>query len=294
LSPRRARAARWAALALALALGGERGAASSETAPVRLRYGWSAGQTWLATSSVERETHVGDDVQRDHGVARFEYTVGTAPGGELKLEARMLSQETEAGAAPLDFSPIVFGADIDDHGRLRGAHFTIAESPPPVVGGKALDPLTYHQVLNQVATAWRSAVLWFPDLPERSLSPGQAFVVEDERDLGDAEPGVAMRVHSTRTYRLLSVADGVARFRVEEDSRVGAGAGASRIDSRQHAEGEALFDLELGMWMRHQLVSSQRASYSGSPAGAGTGEATSRSVATIEMQRPTRAAPPPR
>jgi hypothetical protein len=39
------------------------------------------------------------------------------------------------------------------------------------------------------------------------------------------------------------------------------------------------------MWTRHELVSSQKASFHGNPAAAGAGEATSSSVTTIEMQR---------
>jgi hypothetical protein len=114
--------------------------------------------------------------------------------------------------------------------------------------------------------------------------------VEEARDLGEAQPGVAMRVRSTRTYRLLEVAAGVARFRVEEDSQVDAAAAEGAIASQQRAEGEALFDLSLGMWTRQELVSDQRAHYTGAPQ-VGTGEATSRSVTTIEMQRVGAAAP---
>ena len=297
MSARRAglRGALCAALALVLAQHAARGATAEESRPLPLRYGWSPGQVWRATSSVERETRVGDDVQRDRGAARFEYTVERAPGGEVRLEARMLAQETDAGATPIDFSPIAFHAEIDARGRLRDAHYTIADAPPPAAAGEVSDPVAYQQILRRVASAWRSAVFWFPELPERSLKPGDAFVVEDERDLSD-EPGAAMRVHSTRTYRLLAVADGVARFRVEEDSRVDAGSGESRIDSRERAEGEALFDLALGMWTRQQLVSSQRARYSGPAEGksGAAGEASSRSVATIEMERAPAAGAPPR
>jgi hypothetical protein len=59
----------------------------------------------------------------------------------------------------------------------------------------------------------------------------------------------------------------------------------SGIASLERAEGEALFDLALGMWTRHELASSQHASYSGATPLAETGRVEVRSVTTIEMQR---------
>lgn len=262
--------------------------AAAET-PLRLRYGWSAGQIWHSTHRVLRETQLQGNAQRDRGVARFEYRVlADEPGSTLRLEARLLSQETAAGISPLDFSAIAFRAQVDAQGRLRGAHYEIGEAQPPVLDGVARDPIAFRQMLRQVASAWRGAVFWFPELPERALVPGDAFVVDEARNLAETEPGVLMRMRASRTYRLLAVEAGVARFRVEEVSQVDAAAAESGIASEQRAEGEAFFDLALGMWTRQVFVSTQRASYTGASGlslGPEQGEVSASTSTTLEMQR---------
>lgn len=269
--------------------------AASETAEeglvasrgVLLRYGWAAEQIWRTTHRSVRETQLQGNPQRDRGIAEFEYRVlGGEPEGALRLDARLLSQETAQGVSPLDFSAIAFSAQIDAQGRLRGAHYAIGEAQPPVVQGVEPDPIAFRQVLRQVASAWRGAVFWFPELPERPIALGDSFVVDEVRNLAESEPGVSMRMHSSRTYRLLSVEASVLRFRVEEVSQVDAATAESGIASEQRAEGEALFDLGLGMWTRQELVSSQRASYTGA-AGAGPeqGEVSSTTSTTLEMRR---------
>lgn len=275
-----------ARVAAGLALCGlAQAAAAQDAAPLRLRYGWAAGQSWRATHSVDRETQVAGAPRRDRGVARFEYQVRTdAEPGVLRLEARMLSQETSAGVSPLDFSPVLFRTRVDAQGRQQGSHYAISEAEPPAIDGVASDPVAYRRLLRQVASGWRHAVFWFPELPERQLAAGEAFAVQEERDLGGEEPGVSMRIRSTRTYRLLAVEAGVARFRVEDVSAVAASAAESDVRSEERAEGEALFDLGLGMWTQQRLVSTQQTRYSDSHEGLGPGEATGRSVSTIEMQ----------
>jgi len=291
LTPRQGRVLRAALAACVLALGSG-GAHAEDAAPVRLRYGWESGQSWRAVYSVKREMHLAQDVQSDLGVARFDYTVRSdAKQGELRLEVRFVSQETAAGPSPLDFTPIVFRAGIDALGHLRAPDYQIGEARPPDLPGIEPDPVAYRQMLEQSAAAWRWAAFWFPELPERPLAPGEEFVSRDDRDLGSGAPGMGMWMRSERHYRLVSVAQGIARFRVEEDSHVDAAAGAEGVASEQRAKGEALFDLALGMWTRHEIVSSQKASFHGAPPAVGAGEATSRSVTTIEMQRTSAARP---
>ena len=275
----RARLAVWLCVAAASAV-----PASADT-EVRLRYGWAAGQVWRATQSITRETRLADDVQRDRGVARFEYRVsaGKQPG-ELALEARMLSQENERGPSPLDFSPIAFRARVDAR-RLRAPSFEIADTP--AAGPVAPDVrVGQRAVLRKLASAWRDAVLWFPELPESELAPGEAFVVQESRDLAESEAGVEMRIARTRTYRLQGVEAGVARFALEDVSRVDAATAESGIASEQRASGEARFDLALGMWLEQRWSATQHDVYSGAP-DVGPGEASATSSTEIRMQRVT-------
>ena len=273
--------------ALSLALGALLAleASAGEGEPLRLRYGFAAGQRWRAVYEVARETRLGADLLSDRGVARFAYHLreGAEPG-QVRIEARLVSQETAAGVSPLDFSPIVFRASADARGRLQEPRFDIGKATPPPVPGIEPDPLEYQRMLEQVASTWRSAVFWLPELPEAPLARGESFSVAEERD-EEVATGVTMRVRRTRSYRLIAVDGGVARFSVQETSHVDAADARSGIASEERAEGEALFDLALGMWTRHQLASSQRGSYSGAEPRAASGEMSARSVTTIEMER---------
>lgn len=278
-----ARAAVCARLAVGLCVAAALAAPASAEERVRLRYGWAAGQVWRATQSIARETRLADDVQRDRGVARFEYRVsaGKKPG-ELLLEARMLSQENEQGPSALDFSPIAFRAQVDARG-LHAPRFEVEDAAPagPLAPGVQLES---RAVLRKLGSAWRDAVLWFPELPERELERGEAFAVQETRDLAETEAGVAMRIHRTRTYRLRSFEAGVARFELEDVSRVDAATAESGIASEQRAVGEARFDLALGMWLEQQQTASQHDVYKGAP-GVGPGEASAQSSTEIRMER---------
>jgi hypothetical protein len=257
-------------------------AASAESEAVRLRYGWAAGQVWLGTQTLTRETQLGDDMRRDRGVARFEYRVRADKSGELQLDARLLSQETAEGASPLDFSPIVFRARADARG-IHSPSYEVGDAPPGP--GELADPLQHRRVLRQVASAWRDAALWFPELPEGRISPGKSFTVSESHEVPESQPGIAMRIQRTRSYRLIGVENGVARFRVEDTSRVDAAGNDSGIASDERAEGEARFDLALGMWLEQRLLSTQRALISGAEANQAPGEASSHSVTEIRMEK---------
>jgi hypothetical protein len=275
-SPRRA----WRGLLLAACF--VSAAAAAEPEAVRLRYGWVPGQVWRGTQTLTRETRLGEDLRRDRGVARFEYRVLAGKAGELQLEVSLLSQETAEGTSPLDFSPILFRALADARG-VRSPSYEVAEPAPGP--GELADPIQHRRVLRQVASAWQDAALWFPQLPEASLAPGKSFTVSESHEVPESQPGIAMRIERARSYRLLGVESGVARFRVEDTSRVDAAGADSGIASDERAEGEARFDLALGMWLEQRLLSTQRALISGAEANAAPGEASSHSVTEIRMER---------
>ncbi len=73
----------------------------------------------------------------------------------------------------------------------------------------------------------------------------------------------------------------LAEFAIQVSSSVDASTAQTGIVSNQSTEGEAVFDLELGMWTRQETRSEHRASVHGSPA---TDQASARTVKTIEMK----------
>lgn len=251
---------------------------------VLLRYGLAPGQRWSAVQTIVRETRVRDDVRREEASAHFSYRVGaTERPDRLRFDAHMLGQTVAGEESPFDFSVISYQAALDARGVLSGVHFQLGEAEPPELPGVDPDPVAFRQMLRRIAEAWVDSVYWLPELPERALLPGDTFTIRDADDVGGTDPGVYMRIASTTTYTLRGVEDRTARFEVVVRSTVDASTAQSGIESRRRGGGEALFDLDLGMWSRHEIRDEQLARFSGAEGGPGDGSA--RSVTTIEMQR---------
>lgn len=265
-----------AALAVALLLPG---AASSRS--YELHYGFAPGQVWHGVQSVFRKTTVAGSTQTDRDTARFRYVVGKrAPDGAMRLDARMLSQTRSGRKSPFDFSVIHFVARVGRQGALRGMYFELGEADPPDLDGVKPDPVAFRQMLRSVAAAWVESVYWFPELPAHPLEPGESFVVNRTGDVGGTDPGVSMRQDARTTYTLRKVSGHLAEFSIRVTSRIDAATAQTGIRSRRDAEGEATFDLDLGMWTRQQIRSENRATVRGVP---GTDQASAHTVTTIEM-----------
>jgi hypothetical protein len=252
--------------------------------PLLLRYGLEPGQRWSALQTIVRETQLAGDVRRDRATARFAYQVATTERPDrLRFDARMLSQTLGGEQSPFDFSVIAYQAALDARGALSGVHFQLGEAEPPDLPGVDPDPVAFQQMLRRIAEAWQGAVYWLPELPERALEPGDAFTIRDSDDVGGTDPGVRMRMVSTTTYTLREVQEGRARFELSVRSTVEAATAQSAIESRRRGSGEAIFDLALGMWVRHETADEHMAVFSGAPGG--PGDATGRTLTTIEMRR---------
>jgi hypothetical protein len=258
-------------------------ATAASTEPVPLRYGFAPGQEWLAEQTIERETTLAGRTQSDRGAARFAYRVEATDDPErLRLDARMLSQRTNSGESPFDFSVIGFQAVTDRRGVLRGMHFEIGEAEPPELPGLDPDPVAFRQMLRHIAAAWLPAVYWLPELPEAPLAVGETFVIGEREPVGGSDPGVRMEMASTTRYTLRKVKEGVAIFDVAVESTVDASTAIAGVKSAERALGEAHFDLERGMWTRQEIQSEQRARLEGAPAGAE--QAMARTTRTLLMR----------
>ena len=256
--------------------------ASAES--VMLRYGLAPGQRWSASQTIERTTEALGQKQSDVGVARIRYQVDAAPvEGHVSLVARMLSQEIAGAQSPFDFSQVRFHAFSDPRGAMRGIHYEIdPDAEPPDVPELDKDPVAYREMLRRIATAWSDSVFWLPELPEAPLEVGESFTIGDRGDVGGSDPGVAMEMTSKRTYTLDRVEGNQAHFSIRLQSTVDAATAQSSVESEQRALGDAVFDLELGMWTRQETRSEHRARFQGGPGGSGI--ASARSVTTIEMK----------
>lgn len=275
------------AAALALCAAAPAGADRGGEAGVHLAYGLQPGQVWRSTQTIVRETRAGDDVRSDRGEAVFEYRVGPAPQADrLTLDARFVSLRTAEGAKPFDPGAVSLRAVITRRGRLVASTPEVGDLPPPALPGEAPDPVAYRQMLRSLAEAWAGAVFWLPELPERALAPGDSFVQDADRDLGGREPGIAASQALERTWTLRDVEARRARFDVASSSHMETSTARSSIESERETTGEAVFDLDLGMWVRRVTRSRDRATFEGADGlPGGTGSATATITTTITMER---------
>lgn len=259
-------------------------AASAAAEPITLRYGFAPGQRWDASQTIERTTEALGQSQSDVGIARIRYRIDKAPvDGHVSIIAHMLSQEIAGTTSPFDFSQVQFHAFTDPRGAMRGVHYEIApDAEPPDVPDIDKDPVAYREMLRRIATAWSDSVFWLPELPEEPIELGESFTLGDTGDVGGSDPGVAMEMTSRRTYTLDRVEDGKAHFSIRLQSTVDAATAQSSVESEQRALGDAVFDLQRGMWLREQTRSEHRARFQGGPGGEGV--ASARTVTTIEMK----------
>ncbi|MGH0028434.1 MAG: hypothetical protein ACQGVC_01480 [Myxococcota bacterium] len=248
-----------------------------------LRYGLEPGQTWHAVQTVFRETSVGTVSETHTGTARFRYDVGAgAEDGDVRLDARMVSQETSAGASPFDFSVIQFMAQTDRRGATRGMHYRLGDAEPPDLPGVEKDPVAFRQMLRSLASAWIESVYWLPELPEGPIELGESFAIVDGGDVGGTDPGVTMKMETRTVYTLRKVTGRLAEFGIEVRSTVDAATAQAGITSNRSGNGEAVFDLEAGMWTRQEVRAEHRAALRG--AETGDDQATARTTTTFEMR----------
>jgi hypothetical protein len=247
-----------------------------------LRYGLAVGQTWHAVQTTYRETTVSGLTQTETASARFRYEVSEAPvEGEVRIDALMVSQTMDGEPSPFDFSAIRFLAQTDRRGVMRGVHFQLGDAEPPTLEGVEPDPVAFRQMLRSLATAWLDSVYWLPELPEAKLAVGESFEIVRGGDVGGTDPGVRMAMESKTAYTLAKVTGRLAEFSVRTSSKLDGSTAQSSIVSNRAAEGEAVFDLELGMWVRQETRAEHRAQLHGVP---NADHASGRTVTTIEMR----------
>lgn len=211
--------------------------AAATAGTMKFTYHLKPGQKWIGTLSSQNQTGVvSGKKKRNASSTIVEYTVKKHPKkGWVILEARILS--TGKKRSRIDLSKVTYSGN-----------------PMPDLGPNAanLPPQTLEIIKRSISTLpeyWKHMVYWFPELPDFALEPGDEF--DCNRKMGAGAPGspAAFQSHVKQVFILEEVSDGLAYFSVKERSVTKGMVAGSATQTRKSGKGDAVFDLETGMWL---------------------------------------------
>ena len=248
------------------------------------------GQSWMATQSSQTETTFMGNKTVTRTKTIIEYEVSKGPKkGWVSLEAGIKGHSSASGSSgQMDLSKMRFTADMHRSGDIRNIKHSGSPLPPMDTGGGEMSPemaAMYEQSAKMMADAWKNAVFWFPELPEDALEPGDEFDVVRKMGMGSSTAGMQMESVSKQIFSLEDVSQGLAYFSVKERSLTKTGGTmGSKTETKTAGKGEAIFDLEQGMWIELTEKSRIRMQL-GNMAGMGGGIPDALSINKYTMER---------
>jgi hypothetical protein len=240
-------------------------AVSLSGAEISLAYKLKSGQTWRCEqATVSQSEYMGQkSVSKSRSV--IEYRTAKGPkSGWVSVTGRILSQSQPEGGSPMEWSKVTFTADIHRSGETRNIHSAGSPMPEPQGGLPPEMKAMYAQSAAMVTEAWEHAVFWLPELPDYPLREGDEFEVERELGMGGSGSAMASKTVMRQVFTLEEVSQGLAYFSVKERSLTqtkGTAGGSS--DTKVAGRGEAVFDLELGMWLELEEKSRAKVTFGG-------------------------------
>jgi len=254
----------------------------------RLAYRLTPGQEWLCTVSSANESSFMGKKHTNQSKNLYEYSVSKGPeDGWVTLEARIKSRGRPSGQGQMDLGKLRFTADVHANGEIRNIRYS--GDVMPDMGDQA-DQMTpqmkamLQQSYKMIPEAYKNSVFWFPEVPEHRLEIGDEFEVKRKMEMGYSGSGMQMESISKQVFTLEDVSQGLAFFSVKERSvtKTGGSMGASS-ETRIAGKGEAIFDIEQGMWL--ELTEKSRAKVQlGSIPGMGNTEQDMKIILQYEME----------
>jgi hypothetical protein len=120
----------------------------------------------------------------------------------------------------------------------------------------------YKQSSQMIAEAWKNIVFWLPELPEDALKPGDEFEVTQETDMGNEASEMNMQGVSKQVFTLKEVKDELAFFMVKgQTTTKSTAAKMGKSAAISEGEGEAVFDLQKGMWTDFTIKSQTKVQF---------------------------------
>ncbi len=240
----------------------------------KLSYKLKPGQTWTGILSSQNEGGISDKKKKASGKTIVEYKVKKgAKKGWMILEARILSTGKKSMRSRLDLSKITYSADFHESGEIGNISYSGDLMPDLGPNADQIPQQTLDmmkQSFKALPEMWKHTVYWFPEVPEEKLSIGDEF--DMKKKMGLNIPGSPMQMNAVlkQVFTLEDVSDGLAYFSVKERS-VAKGSGAMGMDSKVQTvgKGDAVFDLEQGMWLEMTQKSKAKVGMPGAAAAGG-------------------------
>ncbi len=252
----------------------------------KLTYKLKPGQKWMGYMSSQSESRFMEKDNVTRSKTRIEYTVLKGPKKNwVTLNARIVSMGKKAGK--IDLSRVVYSADVHQSGEIRNVNYTGDAMPDLGEQAAQMPPETLamiKQSFKMVPDAWKNMVFWFPEVPEEKLQEGDEFEFERKMVMGAGTP-FQMQTLNKQVFILEEVSKGFAYFSVEDRS-ITKGNMAMGMDTKTKmaGRGEAVFDLEQGMWLELTEKARTRMNMGGYPGGSGK-DHNMRTVFKFEMER---------
>ena len=226
-----------------------------------LKYKLAPGQEWICTLVSKNESSFMGQKNVNQSRQTYAYKVSKGPRkGWVTLTASIISKGAE-GQGQMDLSKLRFTADVHTSGEIRNIQYT--GSVMPDMGPEAAQmPPDMKKMMEDsykmIPEAYKNSVFWFPEVPEDKLEIGDEFDVQRTMGMGGSGAGMQMETLIKQVYTLEEVSKGLAYFSVKERSVTKTkGVAGGQSETKMAGKGDAIFDLELGMWL--ELTEKSRA-----------------------------------
>ena len=216
---------------------------------IKLEYKLKSGEEWVCTLLSKNETAVMGQKTLNSNKSIFIYKVSKgSKRGWVSLTAHIQpsAKDKESG---VDMSRMRFKADMHRSGEFR--HITYSGNPMAMQGNMKMPPEMKAMMVQQgkmMGEMYKNALFWFPELPEERLQVGDDFEVERVMKTG----GNAMQTKTLikQVFTLEEVSKGLAYFSVKQRSITKTKSSmAGKTETKSAGKGEAIFDVNAGMWL---------------------------------------------
>ena len=227
----------------------------------KLHYKLAPGQKWACNFASKNESNVMGQKNVNQSRMVYEYTVSKGPKqGWVTMTARIKSKGSR-GPGEMDLSKLRFTADIHSSGEIRNINYTGTVMPDMGEEADQMSPQMKKMMedsYKMIPEAYKNGVFWFPEVPEEKLEIGDEFDVQRKMGMGNSGSGMQLETVSKQVFTLEDVSQGLAYFSVKERSvtKTGGSMGGSS-ETKIAGKGNAIFDLQQGMWL--ELTEKSRA-----------------------------------
>ena len=231
----------------------------------KLTYKFTPGQQWLCNLNSKNESNYMGQKDVNQSRTVYAYAVSKGPKkGWVTLSARIQSKGPET-EGQMDLSQLRFTADVHTSGEIRNIQYTGSVMPDLGPAAAQMPPAMKKMMEDSykaIPEAYKHSVFWFPEVPEDKLEIGDEFDVQRKMAMaggGGGAPGMtgmagmggmAMETVIHQVYILEDVSKGLAYFSVKDRSVTKVkGMQGGQSETKMAGKGDAIFDLEQGMWL---------------------------------------------